>query len=104
MEDYFYLNPSKMMEISKKLGGSEIKMLYAMFYCMACDDRSVFINNAENRKRMAEELDFSKTPERISSILSSLTKKGVIKREMNGVYTVPGDLFRLGDKSIVISQ
>ena len=98
MEDYFYLNPSKMMEVIKKLGGSEIKMLYAMFYCMSCDDRDVFINNAENRKRIAEELDFDKTPERISSILSSLVKKGVIKKEMNGVYTVPDDLFRLGDK------
>lgn len=99
MEDYFYLNPSKMMEVSRKLGGSEIKMLYAMFYCMSCDGRDVFINNTVNRKRMAEELEFDRTPERISSILSSLTKKGVIKKEMNGVYTVPDDLFRLGDKS-----
>lgn len=97
MKDYFYLNPSKMVELSVKLEGAEIKMLYAMMYCMSCNNSTLFINNAENRKLM-QEIGFSKTPERISALLGGLTKKAVIKREVNGVYSLSDDLFRLADE------
>lgn len=97
MKDYFYLNPSKMVELSVKLEGAEIKMLYAMMYCMSCNNSTLFINNAENRKLM-QETGFSKTPERISALLGSLTKKAAIKREVNGVYSLSDDLFRLADE------
>lgn len=94
MKDFFYLNPEEMIKLSRTLKGAEIKMLLAMMYCMSINDGSVFINNAENRALMGE-IDFAKTPERISTLLSSLTKKGVIKREVNGVYSLPAGLFQL---------
>lgn len=92
MKNYFYLNPSKMMEVSMKLDGAEIKMLYAIMYCLNSTGRKWFVNNVNNRKLMAE-IKFSKTPERVSGLLGSMTKKGVLKRETNGVYSLPEDLF-----------
>ena len=92
MKEYFYLNPSKMAELSRQMVGSEIKLLLGMMYCISNSDNKWFVNNAENRSRIAR-LGFDKTPERVSAILGSLAKKGIIKREANGVYSLPEDLF-----------
>ena len=92
MKEYFYLNPSKMVELSRQMVGSEIKLLLGMMYCISNSDNKWFVNNAENRSRIAQ-LGFDKTPERFSAILGSLAKKGIIKREANGVYSLPEDLF-----------
>lgn len=91
-QDYCYLNIDRMIELSSKLEGSEIKMLFAIIHCLNNSESNLFINNAENRDRIAE-LGFSKTPERFSTILGSLNKKGVLKRELNGVYSIPEDLY-----------
>ena len=91
-QDYCYLNIDKMVELSNKLEGSEIKMLFAIIHCLNNSESDLFINNAENRNRIAE-LGFSKTPERFSTILGSLTRKGVIKRKLNGVYSISEDLY-----------
>ena len=90
--DYCYLNINKMVELSNKLEGSEIKMVFAIIHCLNNSESDLFINNAENRNEIAE-LGFSMTPERFSTILGSLAKKGVIKRELNGVYSIPEDLY-----------
>jgi hypothetical protein len=92
MKDYFYLNPSKMIELSKILGNSEIKMMLGIMYCLSITGEEWFVNNAENRSRIAS-IGFNKTPERISTQLGSMTKKGVLKREANGVYSIPEGLF-----------
>lgn len=94
MKDYFYLNAEEMIRISKSLKGAELKMLYAIMYCMSCQGTKLFINNAENRKLM-KRIEFEKTPERISALLGTLTRKGIIKREVNGVYSLPDSLFKL---------
>lgn len=91
-QDYCYLNIDRMVELSNKLEGSEIKMLFAIIHCLNNSESDLFINNAENRNRIAE-LGFSKTPERFSAILGSLVKKGVLKRELNGVYSILEDLY-----------
>lgn len=91
-QDYCYLNIDKMVELSNKLEGSEIKMIFAIIRCLNDSENNLFINNAENRSRIAK-LGFSKTPERFSSILGSLTKKGVLKRELNGVYSISENLY-----------
>ena len=91
-QDYCYLNIDKMVELSNKLEGSEIKMVFAIIHCLNNSESDLFINNAENRNRIAE-LGFSKTPERFSAILGSLVKKGVIRREINGVYSISEDLY-----------
>ena len=93
-QDYCYLNIDKMVELSNKLEGSEIKMVFAIIHCLNNSESDLFINNAETRNRIAE-MGFSKTPERFSAILGSLVKKGVIKREINGVYSLPDNLFEL---------
>ena len=92
MHDYCYLNTAKMVELSEKLEGSEIKMLFAIICCLNESDDDWFINNADNRDRMAK-AGFNKTPERISTVLGSMVKKGVLKREINGVYSIPEGLF-----------
>ena len=81
-----------MVEIAKELQGSEIKMLYGIMYCLSSTGDQWFINNADNRKLISE-IGFEKTPERISALLGSLAKKGVLKRETNGVYSLPEGLF-----------
>ena len=92
MKDYFYLNPSKMVELLKALQGAEIKMLWGTMYCLCTSGDQWFINNADNRKLIAE-MGFDKTPERISALLGNLVKKGVLKREANGVYSLVEGLF-----------
>ena len=91
-QDYCYLNIDKMVELSNKLDGSEIKMVFAIIHCLNNSESDLFINNAETRSRIAE-LGLSKTPERFSTILGSLTKKGILKRELNGVYSILEDLY-----------
>lgn len=92
MHNYCYLNTSKMVELSRELEGSEIKMLFAIIYYLNSSESDLFINNAESRNMLAG-IGFSKTPERFSAILSSMVKKGVIKREVNGVYSILEELF-----------
>ena len=92
MKNYYYLNTTKMVEISMKLDGSEIKMFLAIIYCLNESISGWFVNNRANRSRIAQ-TGFDKTPERFSAILGSLTKKGVIKREANGIYSIPDELF-----------
>ena len=92
MQDYCYINPSKMLEMSKTLDGSEIKMLFAVIYYINNTDSEWFINNAESR-RMFAELGFSKSPARFSAILGSMVKKGVLERKANSVYNIPEELY-----------
>lgn len=99
MKDYFYLNPSKMVEFNKVMDGSDIKMLLGIMYCLSETGNEWFVNNAKSRE-MLKEIGFDKAPERISNILGSLTKKGIITRISNGVYSLPEDLFINADKVI----
>lgn len=61
-------------------------------YCLSYTGDKWFVNNAENRAIIAQ-IGFDKTPERISALLGSMVKKGVIKRVINGMYSLPEDLF-----------
>ena len=92
MKEYFYLNPSKMGKLTRQLTGSELKMLYAIMYCLSVSGEKWFVNNEQNRAKIAE-VGFAKAPEWISTILSKLTKKGVLKREANGVFSIDKELF-----------
>ena len=92
MKDYFYLNPSKMMELSKKMDGSEIKVLLLIMANMSDTHNSVFINCKESREMFAS-MGYAKTPERISSVLSSMVKKGIIVRKGQGIFALPDMLF-----------
>ena len=92
MKDYFYLNPSKMLELSRKLSGSETKMLYGIMYCLAVTGDEKFTNDADNRRRIAE-IGFDRTRERFGFLLSSLVRKEVLRRESQGVYSLPEGLF-----------
>ena len=99
MKDYFYVNTSKMLKLTSKLTGCEIKLLYGMMYCLYNSNNKVFIHNAENRKLLAE-IGYDKTPERISTVLTMLAKKNVIKKEANGVYSLPPSLFLTADEVV----
>lgn len=92
MHDYCYLNTSKMLELSKIMDGSEIKMLFAILYCVNNTYSEWFINNAENRKQISK-LGFNKTPARFSAILGSMVKKGILKREANSVYSISREVY-----------
>jgi len=91
MSDYCYVNSSKMVDLCKSLDGSEIKMLFGIMYCINTNNSQWFINNQDNRKLLAS-IGFDKTPERISALLGSLTKKGALDRKANGVYAVQDGL------------
>lgn len=100
MKDYFYLNPSKMMELSRQLTGSEIKMVYGIMYCLSDNGERWFVNNRENRAKLAE-IEFDKSPEWISVVLSKLVKKGVLKREAQGVFSLVDGLFINPNEKII---
>lgn len=90
--DYCYLNTDKMLELSKNLDGSEIKMMLAIIYVLNNTDDYWFVNNTSTRKMLAG-IGFVKSPERFSAILGSLARKGVIERKSNSVYSIPTELY-----------
>lgn len=90
--DYCYLNTDKMLELSKNLDGSEIKMMLAIIYVLNNTDGYWFVNNADTREMLAG-IGFAKSPERFSAILGSLVKKGIIERKSNSVYNIPRELY-----------
>lgn len=75
-----------------KLPTAELKMFFIILNYLSSKGKKVFIHNAEFREYLAS-MGFSKTSERISTILSSMTKKGVLVREGQGVYFVPRNIF-----------
>ena len=92
LADYCHLNMTKMLELSPVMDGSEIKMLFAIMYCLNESDNNWFVNNAETREKIAQ-MGFAKTPERFSAILGSMVKKGILNRVTNGVYSLPENLY-----------
>ena len=62
-----------------------------VFY-LSSNNKELLIHNAEFREFLSS-VGFAKTSIRISTILSSMVKKGVLVREGQGVFSVPGNLF-----------
>lgn len=92
MEEFALINASRMPEFFNKLSTVEYKMLLMILYYLSSNNKEMLINNNSFRDFLAS-VDFSKTPERICTILSSMAKKEVLIREGQGVYSVPGNLF-----------
>lgn len=92
MEEFALINTSKMYKLFKKLTTVEFKMLLMILYYLSSTNKKVLVHNAEFRGFL-DSVGFSKTSIRISTILSSMVKKGVLVREGQGVFSVPGNLF-----------
>ena len=92
MEDYALLNASQMHRFFNVLTTVEFKMLLMVLFYLSSNNKEVLVNNAAFREFLAS-VGFSKTPERICTILSALVRKDVLVREGQGVYSVPGNLF-----------
>ena len=92
MNDFIYLSLSMMAKCMKVLDGGELKMLYGILYCLCCSDKEVFINNDANRQ-FIREFGFDKSSIRMSNLLYSLTKKGILIKEGHGVYSVVDGLY-----------
>lgn len=91
MKDYALINASKMHELTMRLSTVECKVMLGVLFYLSSNDKELYINNAETREFLSS-LGIGKTPERICAILSSMVKKGVLKREAQGVFSVPGNL------------
>lgn len=91
MEKFALIKVERLSELLK-LSTAELKMFFVILNYLNSKDKKVLVHNAEFREFMAS-MGFSKTPERISTILSSMVKKGVLIREGQGVYSVPGNIF-----------
>lgn len=92
MEEFGLINASKLGKLFSKLTTVEFKMLLMVLYYLSSSNKEVLVHNAEFRDFLAS-VDFAKTSIRISTILSSMVKKGVLVREGQGVFSVPGNLF-----------
>ena len=92
MNKFGYLNFNKLMELNKKVTTTEFKMLLVILEYLSSTNKDVLINN-KNFREFLDQLGFSKTPERVSTILSSLNRKDVLFREAPGVYTVVESLY-----------
>lgn len=88
MNEFALINTSKMKSLFKELSTVEFKMLSMILFYLSSNNKKLFIHNADFRNFLSS-VNFSKTPERISTILSSLTKKGILIKEAMGVYSVP---------------
>ena len=93
MKDYVYLNPAEMLKICIKGTTNECKLMLVIIYYMIQKNTTVFVNNAENRELLAT-VGFKRTPERISTILSSMVRKKMLKREASGVFSISNSLFK----------
>ena len=96
MKEFALINASKMSELLKRLSTVEFRMILMILYYLSSNNKELLIHNAEFREFLAS-MDFSKTSIRISTILSSMVKKGVLIREGQGVFSVPGNLFLPAD-------
>ena len=92
MNDFALLNAPQMRRFFNALTTVEFKMLLMVLFYLSSNNKEVLVNNAAFREFLAS-AGFSKTPERICTILSALVRKGVLVREGQGVYSVPGNLF-----------
>jgi hypothetical protein len=96
MKEFALINTSKLPELWRKLSTVEFRMILMILYYLSSNNKELLIHNAEFREFLAS-MDFSKTSIRISTILSSMVKKGVLVREGQGVFSVPGNLFLPAD-------
>lgn len=92
MEDFALINASQMHRVFNKLSTVEFKMLLMIVFYLNSNNKELLIHNAEFREFLSS-VGFAKTSIRISTILSSMVKKGVLVREGQGVFSVPGNLF-----------
>lgn len=92
MEDFALINASQMHRAFNELSTVEFKMLLMVVFYLSSNNKELLIHNAEFREFLSS-VGFAKTSIRISTILSSMVKKGVLVREGQGVFSVPGDLF-----------
>lgn len=92
MEDFALINASQMHRVFNELSTVEFKMLLMVVFYLSSNNKELLIHNAEFREFLSS-VGFAKTSIRISTILSSMVKKGVLVREGQGVFSVPGDLF-----------
>lgn len=91
MNEFALINISKMKNLFNELSTVEFKMLLMILFYLSSNNKELLIHNADFRDFLSS-VNFSKTPERISTILSSMTKKGVLVKEAMGVYSVPEGL------------
>lgn len=91
MNEFALINTSKMKNLFNELSTVEFKMLLMILFYLSSNNKELLIHNADFREFLSS-INFSKTPERISTILSSMTKKGILVKEAMGVYSVPEDL------------
>lgn len=91
MNEFALINASKMKNLFNELSTVEFKMLLMILFYLSSNNKELLIHNADFRDFLSS-VNFSKTPERISTILSSMTKKGFLVKEAMGVYSVPEDL------------
>lgn len=92
MEDFALINTSQMHRVFNELSTVEFKMLLMIVFYLSSNNKELLIHNAEFREFLSS-VGFAKTSIRISTILSSMVKKGVLVREGQGVFSVPGNLF-----------
>lgn len=92
MEDFALINASQMHRVFNELSTVEFKMLLMVVFYLSSNNKELLIHNAEFREFLSS-VGFAKTSIRISTILSSMVKKGVLIREGQGVFSVPGNLF-----------
>lgn len=96
MEDFALINASQMHRVFNELSTVEFKMLLMIVFYLSSSNKELLIHNAEFREFLSS-VGFAKTSIRISTILSSMVKKGVLVREGQGVFSVPGNLFLLAN-------
>lgn len=92
MEDFALINASQMHRVFNELSTVEFKMLLMIVFYLSSNNKELLIHNAEFREFLSS-VGFAKTSIRISTILSAMVKKGVLVREGQGVFSVPGNLF-----------
>lgn len=94
MERLVSIKTAKMAQFLQGLNVSEIKLVLVIAYYLSSKNKTLFANNAENREFLAT-YGFKRTPVRVSTVLSSLTRKKFLVRETQGVYSLPKSLFEV---------
>lgn len=97
MESYGFINAEKLPMIASKLHGSELKLLLFIFSYLSSNRKQYLANNEEWRDYTAS-MGYAVTPERMSAVLSSLVKKGILKRELKGIFSIEEDLYIATEK------
>ena len=87
MENYLNFNATKLADLLVKTTESELKLFIIITLYLSKEDKKVFGNSVQFRNECSF-MGFKRTSVSLANLLSSMASKGVLQREIKGIYSI----------------